>query len=118
MADYEIVGPFETHRVIVGGRRVPYLEAYPVNGGKISLVLDGRLGMDVPVADAETVIPFIAHCIAVGMGYACHPRADEEPQRPTPFRVSQCIDLLGGGSAGGRLSKLLSTPASAAERSV
>jgi len=101
MSDYQIVGPFENHRVVVSGRRVPFLGAYPVNGGKISLVLDNRLGMEVPVADAETVIPFIADCIAVGMGYACHPSADEEPRPLTPFPISQGIDLVYGDSAGG-----------------
>jgi hypothetical protein len=101
MTDYEIVGPFETHRVIVSGRRVPFLEAYPMNGGKISLVLDSRLGADVSVADAETVIPFIADCIAVAMGYASHPSANEEPQRATPFPISQSVDLVYGESAGG-----------------
>jgi hypothetical protein len=101
MSDYEIIGPFETHRVVVSGRRVPLLDAYPVNGGKISLVLDDRIGIDISVADAETVIPFIAHCIAAGMGYACHPGADEQPRRSTPFRISQSVDLAYGESAGG-----------------
>jgi hypothetical protein len=101
VSDYEIIGPFESHRVIVGGRRVPFLGAYPVNGGRISLVLDNRLGMEVSVADAETIIPFIADCIAVGMGYACHPGADEEPRRLTPFPISQGADLVYGDSAGG-----------------
>ena len=101
MSGYEIVGPFESHRVIVGGRRVPFLKAHPMNGGKICLVLDNRLGMDVSVTDAETVIPFIADCIAVAMGYACHPSAGEEPQRSTPFRISRSVDLAYGESAGG-----------------
>lgn len=101
MSDYEIIGPFESHRVIVGGRRVPFLEAHPLNGGMIRLILDHRLGLDVSVANAETVIPFIADCIAVAMGYACHPSASEEPQRSTPFRISQAVDLAYGESAGG-----------------
>jgi hypothetical protein len=101
MSEYEIIGPFESHRVIVDGRRVPFLQAHPANGGKISLVLDGRLGMDVSVADAEAVIPFIANCIAVAMGFTCHPSADEDPQRSTPFPISQSVDLVYGESAGG-----------------
>lgn len=88
---YEIIGPFDTYRVSVEGRRVPFLEGFPMNGGKIGLVLDGRFSLDVSVADAETVIPFIAECIAVGMGYACHPHADEEPVRSTPFPRQHCI---------------------------
>ncbi len=100
MSPYEIVGPFESHRVIVGGRRVPFLEAHPVNGGRIGLVLDGRFALDVPVANADTVIPFIADCIAVAMGYACHPHADEEPRPSVPFRRSLSADLIYGEAAG------------------
>jgi hypothetical protein len=83
---YEIIGPFETYRVVVGGRQVPYLNAHPMNGGIVHLNLDNRFGLDLPVADAERVIPFIADCIAVAMGYTCHPAADEEPMRLPPFR--------------------------------
>jgi len=96
MDGYEIVGPFESHRVIVGGRRVPFLEAHPVNGGKIGLILDGRFALDVPVADADRVIPFIADCIAVAMGYACHPHADEELRPNSPFRRSHDVALIYG----------------------
>jgi hypothetical protein len=98
MGDYEIIGPFQSHRVIVAGRRVPLLEAHPANGGRIGLVLDGRFALDVPVADADTVIPFIADCIAVAMGYACHPHADEEPRPSRPFPRSQSVDLIYGGT--------------------
>jgi hypothetical protein len=48
MSDYQIVGPFQNHRVIVNGRRVPFLEALPLNGGKIRLLLNGRYALDVP----------------------------------------------------------------------
>ena len=94
MNSYEIVGPFESHRVIVGGRRAPFLEAHPVNGGKIHLLLDSRIGVDVSVADAETVIPFIADCIAVALGYACHPGKDEEPRERVPFPRTHRAELI------------------------
>lgn len=42
MSEYEIVGPFESHRVIVSGGRVPLMDAHPVNGGNVALILDGR----------------------------------------------------------------------------
>ncbi len=101
MSAYEIVGPFDSYRVIVEGRRVPFLEARPVNGGRISLILDSRLAVDVAVTDAETVIPFIADCIAVGLGFACHPHAGEDPKPASPFPRSQGVDLVYGrtGSA-------------------
>ena len=75
--DYEIIGPFAGYKVTVHGRQVPFLEAMPVNGGKIGLVLDQRYGVDIPVADAGRIIPFIADCIAVALGYTCHPHAAE-----------------------------------------
>ncbi len=94
MSDYEIIGPFATHWVMVDGRQVPFLEAAPANGGKISLTLDQRYGLDLSVADAETVIPFIADCIAVAMGYTCHPRAGMEPVRSSPFPPAHGIDWV------------------------
>lgn len=95
MSDYEIIGPFKSHWVIVGGRQVPFLEAEPANGGIVRLTLDQRYALDVPVADADRIIPFIADCIAVGLGYTCHPRHDMEPVRSTPFPPAMCVDLFG-----------------------
>ena len=105
MRDYELVGPFDTHRVLVGGRRVPFLEAIPANGGIVHMLLDRRYGLDISVADAGRVIPFIADCIAIGLGYTCHPSADEEPLRADPFPRSHGIERMdyapGTSSAGG-----------------
>jgi len=38
--------------------------------------------VDIDVAQADTLIPWIANAIAVAMGYTCHPSAGEEPRRP------------------------------------
>jgi hypothetical protein len=43
-------------------RRVPYLDAYATEGGKLCLVLDGRLGLELSEADACAVVPFIVEC--------------------------------------------------------
>ena len=91
---YEIIGPFDAYRVVVGGRQVPYLNAHPANGGIVHLTLDNRFGLDIAVADAEAVIPFIADCIAVAMGYTCHPAADEEPVRSVPFRRQHGVESV------------------------
>jgi hypothetical protein len=104
MSSYEIAGPVESHRVIVNGRRVPFLDALPLNGGKISLLLDNRYALDVSVADAETFIPWIADAIAVAMGYTCHPRRGKEPVRSSPFppdRVIGWMDADPASSAAG-----------------
>lgn len=100
MSEYQIVGPFQSHRVIVDGRRVPFLEAFPVNGGKISLLLDGRYGLDVSVGDADAFIPWIADAIAVAMGYTGHPRAGKEPLRASPFPPDHVIDWTETDPAG------------------
>ena len=86
----------KSHRVIVEGHRVPFLEALPANGGKPSLVLDGRYGLDISVADAGEVMPFIADRVAVAMGYACHPSQGKgaDPLQPLPLAVT----VRAGGS--------------------
>jgi hypothetical protein len=94
MSDYEITGPIETRHVIVDGRRVPFLEAHPMSGGTISLLLDSRYSLDISVADAETFIPWIADCIAVAMGYTCHPRRGKEPVCSSPFPPDQLIGWI------------------------
>jgi len=94
MSDYEIVGPFESYWVLVGDRQVPFLKATPANGGIIRLTLDQRYGVDVPVADAEWLIPFVADCIAVAMGYTCHPRPGMKPVRSVPFPPVHGIEQL------------------------
>lgn len=78
-SEVEFVGPFSSHVVVVRGRRVPYLEATPLNGGMVALHLDHRFSIDLSVADAERIVPFIADCIAVAMGYTGHPGVDDEP---------------------------------------
>lgn len=52
----------------------------------ISLTLDNRLALDVPVADFDRTASFIADCIAVGMGYTAHPLQEwDGPIRRSPF---------------------------------
>jgi hypothetical protein len=91
MSDYEIVGPFQSYRLLVDGRDVPFLKAFPEKGGVVHLLLDERYGLDVPVADADAFIPWIADAIAIAMGYTCHPREGMEPIRATPFPRSIAI---------------------------
>jgi hypothetical protein len=84
MAAVEYVGPFQYHDVCVDGWRVPYLAATPVNGGKVYVTLDHRYAIELSVADAEHIIPFIANAIAIAHGYTAHPSEDaSEPLAPT-----------------------------------
>lgn len=76
--DVSYVGPFQETRVVVNGRQVPFLTASHM-GPSVSLTLDHRFGLDLPVELAENVTAFIANCIAVAMGFACHPSGDAEP---------------------------------------
>jgi hypothetical protein len=79
MATYELVGPFRHRWVVINGWRVPFLEGCPVNGGKIALLLDDKFGVDIPVAQADSLLPFIADVMAVGLGHNGHPRSKDEP---------------------------------------
>lgn len=75
-------GPYDDCRVTVDGWTVPFLEAVPVNGGRIDLTLDRRYGLVLSVAEAERIVPFIADAIAIALGYTCHPREDwDAPKR-------------------------------------
>jgi len=80
----EFVGPFERWDVVIDGRKVPYLEGRPCNGGKIDLGLDHRFGLILDLATAEYVVPFIANAIAVGMGYSSHPLREWDGPIPNP----------------------------------
>lgn len=82
--EVQYVGPFDRTVVVMDGREVPFLEASHL-GDRVSLTLDSRFGLNLTVAEAERVVPFLADAIAVGLGYTCHPRHDEEPRRRTLF---------------------------------
>lgn len=83
----DFVGPFEHHDITVNGWRVPFLEATPMNGGKVLVSLDRRKAIELSVADADHVLPFIADCIAVALGYTAHPGCDglSEPRPSHPI---------------------------------
>lgn len=90
----EIIGPIRYHAVVVDGWRVPYLTAGPRTGGIVELLLDDRLSLDVPVADLDRMVEFIAHCIAVASGYTCHP-GGEGPSEPLPRTGYKKMTRLG-----------------------
>jgi hypothetical protein len=79
----DYVGPIEHHAVVVNGYAVPFLTATPMPGGRIYLTLDERVAIELPLADAERIVPFIADCIAISLGYTGHPGTDGAPE-PRP----------------------------------
>jgi hypothetical protein len=94
-------GPFSQHDVVVSGWKVPFLQAAVHDGGKLTVVLDDRFGLELTVAEAERVMPFVADAIAVALGYNAHPSADDETPldrsaHPKPQRV---MTIAGMGSA-------------------
>jgi len=84
--DVTYVGPFSYHAVVVNGWRVPLLTASPLPKGGVHLTLDNRFGLDVSLDDEASIVPFVADCIAVALGYGCHPDREGEPVRLPPFR--------------------------------
>lgn len=78
----EFVGPFEHHDVVLNGHRVPHLEATPMAGGRIYVSLDRRFAIELSLQEAEYVVPFMAHCIAIGMGYSGFPDTPEDTPLP------------------------------------
>lgn len=91
-------GPFSRHNVVVSGWQVPFLHAQVHDGGTMTLVLDDRLGIELTVAEAERVVPFLADAISVALGYEAHPSADEiaplqRTASPKPRRVLSVAGL-------------------------
>lgn len=93
-------GPFSAHDVVVDGWKVPFLAAHPCGEAdeKIFLTLDNRIAETFTVEEAERFVPFLAHCIAVALGYTCHPNEETEqplvkqPQ-PRPVRTHGIIGI-------------------------
>lgn len=69
-------GPFSHHDVVVQGWTVPFVKASLRGEDRLRLILDERKGIDLSVAEAENVLPFLADAIAVALGYGAHPTAD------------------------------------------
>jgi hypothetical protein len=89
----DFVGPFSSHRVVVDGWQVPLLEAHPMAGGMVTLVLDQRFGLDLTLAEAERMMPWIAEAIAVAAGFASHPKGPDEPRQVPSVRPRQFLRL-------------------------
>ncbi len=99
-------GPFTYHDVVLDGWKVPLVEAQPCgkNDESVMLILDRRIALTVTVEEAERFVPFLAHSIAVALGYTSHPNEDAEqplvkqPQ-PRPVRVHGIAALDDGVAA-------------------
>ena len=93
-------GPFSQHQVNVSGWTVPFLHAQVHDGGKMTVVLDDRFGLELTVAEAERVIPFLADAIAIALGYDAHPSAnDSTPPPRSPHPKPRRVMTVSGFSA-------------------
>lgn len=80
-------GPFQCHYVVVKGRQVPFMKATPLDGGRMRLHLDDRFGLTLSAVEAERFVPFLAHAMAVALGYTSHHDARRDgpnPRHPFP----------------------------------
>ncbi len=76
----------------MNGWSVPHLQAHPCgeNDESVMIAVDNRIAITLSVEEAERFVPFLADAIAVALGYTCHPRTDEQPNRlpqPRPVRM-------------------------------
>ena len=67
----EFVGPFEHYDVVVDGRRVPFLDGRELDGGKVFLTFDRRLGLELDAGNYEHVVRFVADVIENVMNPDC-----------------------------------------------
>jgi hypothetical protein len=92
----DYIGPFEHHKVVVDGWEVPFVTANPMEGGMVELVLDDRFALDLALADAERIVPFIANAISVALGFSAHPDGDEAVRRDLGARPRRLRRLDSG----------------------
>jgi hypothetical protein len=95
-------GPFEYHDVVVDGRSVPLLRAHPKKSeDAIRLILDGRRSVELSIAEAERLIPFLADAIAMALGYGAHPRSPMErlPERTPHMTPRRAVEVLSEDAA-------------------
>lgn len=64
-----MIGPFESYKVVIEGRHIPWLSAYRDGPDKIGLVVDGRFSQSVPVEMAHGIAWLLANAMAVASGY-------------------------------------------------
>jgi len=94
-------GPFGGQAAVVNGWQVPLLEAHMQGEDRVLLVIDGRLGGEFSVEEAERVLPFVADAISVALGYACHPRDGADSLPPMlPHARPRRLTALAGASVG------------------
>jgi hypothetical protein len=90
-------GPFKHHDVVVEGRKVPFVTAKPLDGGRVDLWLDQRYALVLSAEEAERFVPFLANALAVALGYTSHPDAERDgpnPRHPFPRVTALYADSL------------------------
>jgi hypothetical protein len=88
-------GPFTHHDVVVDGWRVPLMHAQ-VHDDLMTLVLDERFGLELTIDEAERVIPFVANCIAVALGFTEHPSSDDDAPMRSPHPKPERVHMIAG----------------------
>jgi hypothetical protein len=86
----EIHGPFVSeYRVTIDGYDVPYINARPLDDGRLYVTVDGRFGMDMPVSREEfdRWVHILANAMAVAAGYSAHGE-NCSPLNPYKVKVS------------------------------
>lgn len=63
MSDVEIIECAPCSEVLVRGRRVPFLSVNEADGGRIMLVFDRRLAVELDAANYEHITAFVADVI-------------------------------------------------------
>ena len=65
-----LIGPFQEYRVIVEGRSIPGLTAWPESETQTMLTLDRRLSIVIGNRDLQSVAWLVANALAIGQGYS------------------------------------------------
>ena len=89
-----LVGPFKSYKVVVEGKSIPGLTAWPESETQTMLTLDGRLSITIGNRDLSNVAWLVANALAIGQGYS-HLGAETKgfPFAPTCVQISSAEGL-------------------------
>jgi len=84
----EFIEPSEGLDVIVEGRKIPGLQAFEQEDGRVTIVVDSRFMVDFPPEIARQAAWLLAQALAVGAEYThIHATSKEQPFAPVATRI-------------------------------
>lgn len=87
----EVFSHPETGQLVVNGYVVPYVRAGFHKGGRATLSLDHRFGIEGTADEVRRWAEFLSHALAVAHGYSCHGVNSRPMSKMRRWRVGRSL---------------------------